>query len=592
LWLAAGCGFQSGHQADEGKVLYGSTTRIRGFDPVRAGDVSSSRAMGKVYEGLYQYVYHARPYRVEPLLAEGLPEVSKDGLTYTIRIRPGIRFQDDPCFVESNGQGRELTAEDFVYSIKRVADQKNASTGFWAFRDRIEGLDDFREQSGRTEESTNYDQAVAGLEAIDRYTLRIRLRQPYPQLLWILTMPYAYAIPREAVEYYGEAFFKHPVGTGPFVLSEWRRNYRLVYDRNPRWHAAQSNGLKRRSAPFVRGPGGPRYEGGSPSKDGATGADEMSLPGVDRIVEVIISDSSTRWLAFMRGQMDWYADISRDNWEAVINADNTLNQALVDRGIRMTSIPALNTFYIGFNMDDPVVGKNARLRQALSCAFNTEAWVRFYNGRIARATGPVPPGVAGAAEEPSLWTFDLERARELLAEAGYPEGVDPATGRRLELTLELGKTDTEMRESTELIIAFMNKIGVRLVPSYNNKPTLFRKIERRDAQMFRLSWFADYPDAENFLQLFYSPNASPGPNRVNYGNPEFDRLYEQARTMQDSPERTALYRQMGQMIINDAPWIFMHHTVDYTLYHPWLENYVPHDFPYGMEKYYRIGNRQ
>jgi ABC-type transport system substrate-binding protein len=140
-------------------------------------------------------------------------------------------------------------------------------------------------------------------------------------------------------------------------------------------------------------------------------------------------------------------------------------------------------------------------------------------------------------------------------------------------------------------MAFMARIGVVVRPSYNNKPTLFKKIEKRQAQMFRLSWYADYPDAENFLQLFYGPNSSPGPNRVNYSNPAFDRLYERVRTMQDSPERTALYARMADMVIDDAPWIFMHHTVNYTLRHDWLRGYHPHDFPYGMEKYYWIERR-
>ncbi|MDD3605286.1 MAG: ABC transporter substrate-binding protein, partial [Kiritimatiellae bacterium] len=279
------------------------------------------------------------------------------------------------------------------------------------------------------------------------------------------------------------------------------------------------------------------------------------------------------------------------NWDVIFRDGGRLAPELAARGIRASGIAGLDTYYIGFNMDDPVVGHNKKLRQALTCAFDSEAWIRYYNHRVTRARGPIPPGVEGYSDEPALHPYDLEKARKLLAEAGWPDGRDPQTGKRLELTLELGQTDTEIRESTELFIGFMDKLGVVINPSYNNKPAFFKKIEQREAQMFRLSWFADYPDAENFLQLFYGPNASPGPNRVNYRRPEYDRLYEEIRVMQDGPERTELYRRMAAMVEEDCPWIFMHHPMAYVLHHDRLRNYAPHDFPYGMEKHFRLEER-
>ena len=278
----------------------------------------------------------------------------------------------------------------------------------------------------------------------------------------------------------------------------------------------------------------------------------------------------------------------RENWDAVITPTGGLTDALREQGVLLCSVPSLDVAYIAFNMDDPVVGKNRKLRQALSCAINTYEWVRFYNHRIVRAKGPIPPGIAGHGDEPRPHAFDLGKASRLLREAGYPDGIDPRTSRRLELTLDLGRTDTQSRESTELLISFMDQIGVVINPSYNNWPTFLEKLGRRQAQMFRIGWVADYPDAENFLQLFYGPNASPGPNRCNYSNAGFDNLYARARVMQDSPERTELYRQMAAIVIQDAPWIFLHHQVEYSLYHDWVRNFRPHDFPYGVEKYYRV----
>jgi ABC-type transport system substrate-binding protein len=217
--------------------------------------------------------------------------------------------------------------------------------------------------------------------------------------------------------------------------------------------------------------------------------------------------------------------------------------------------------------------------------------VNFWNHRVVRAKGPIPPGVAGYTDKQSPYAFDLEKARLLLAEAGYPDGVSTETGKRLQLKLELGSADPQTRESTELVSAFVRKIGVILKPVYNNWPTFLRKMERRQCQLYRLGWIADYPDAENFLQLFYGPNSSPGPNHSNYVNPEFDRLYEKVRIMQDTPERTQLYKEMADIIIEDCPWIFMNHNVDYVPYHSWLGNYKVHDFPYGMGKYRKIDKK-
>jgi len=558
------------------QVYFGETSRIRGFDPIRVSDVPSVQAVSKVYEGLYQYAYLERPYRVEPCLATALPDVSPDGLTYVIPLRRGIFFADDPCFTDTAGRGREVTAEDWVYSLKRLADRRNRSVGYWVLNDRIDGLDEFREASGG---ATNdlYARSVAGIQARDRYTVVLKLKRPYPQLLWVLTMNYTFVVPREAVDRYAAGFVNHPVGTGPFILKEYRPNYRLEFVRNPAW---------------IRTGRVDRYPAAGADGDRTAGllADAgKTVPFLDRIVQYVIGDPSTQWLMFLRGQLA-ASGISRDNWDAVLTPARTLRQDLADRGIRLSMSPALQTGYIGFNMEDPVVGgTNRLLRRALSCAIDSAQWEKFYNGRVVRAKGPIPPGIDGYSDRVQTWAFDPARARQLLADAGYPGGIDPRTGRRLQLTIELGSTETETREAVELIIDFMNRVGINLRPNYQSWPLYLSRLERRDAQMFWLEWIADYPDAENFLQLFYGPNVSPGANHANYVNPAFDRLYEQARTMPDGSERTALYRAMTDIVIEDSPWIFLHHPLSCSLHHAWLGNFKPHDFPYGMLKYYRAG---
>ncbi len=619
-------------------IFYSETKRIAGFDPAKAMDLPSIQAMSKMYEGLVQYAFLERPYRVEPCLAEGLPTVSPDGLTYTFKIRKGIYFQDDPCFKngaalvpcdlnqshlgddsgkkkfeqklakaakEKNvapaayspltplrasvqnpplgsdyaglGKGRELCAADFVYSIKRVADLKVGSPGYWAFRDRIVGLDDFRSHTDHG--ATDYNAPVAGLETPDRYTLRIQLIRPFPALLWILTMNFAYAVPQEAVDYYGADFVSHPVGTGAYILKSHIHNYRLEFERNPKWR--ETNRAER--YPTVGEP--------ADAANGLLADAGRSIPFIDRLVQYVITDPSTQWLLFLSGQLE-AATLTRDNWDAVVTPDRKLTQEMTARGIEMTAAPALDTAYLGINMEDPVLGKNQFLRQAMMAAFDRERWVRFQNGRVTPATGPIPPSMRVSDANESLFPYDLERARSHMVQAGYPEGQDPTTGRRLELTLELGSGESETREMAEVLASFMDRVGIVLVPSYNNWPSFLKKLEQKRAQIFYLNWMADYPDPENFLQLFYGLNITPGANRCNYVNRDYDRLYEKAATLPEGPEKRNVYAQMEQIVKEDCPWLFLHHSLSVTLRHSWLKNYKPHDFPFGFSKYYRIEGRK
>ena len=562
-----------------GMVYFGATDRIRGFDPVTSADVPSAHAIYKVFEGLYEYEYLTRPYTVRPNLAAAMPEVSPDGLTYTFRLKQGVLFANDPCF--PGGKGRELTAEDFVYSWKRVADVKTKSNCFWIFEDRIAGINDYHAASMKRQVS--YDEPVAGLQAVDRYTLRVQLTQPYPQLIWVLTMSYTFVVPREAVEKYGAEFLNHPVGTGPYIVGDWRfRNYGITYVRNPNW---RGDTYPTSGEPGDKGKG-LLADAGKP------------IPFIDEIRQFVISDSSTEWLMFLSGRLA-QSGIARDNFNAVITGQKDLTPELQRLGIRLQKAAELFTTYLGFNMEDPVVGmatdpttdtRHRKLRQALSHCIDIQKWCEFYNHRQMPANSPIPPDIAGHDEsQPLPYAFDLTKARQLLAEAGYPEGRDPQTGQRLQLTLELGNaSEPEERQSVDLLASFFGAVGVELRPSYNNWPEFLKKMERKQHQMFRLGWIADYPDAENFLQLFSSKSISPGPNHTNYNNPQFDELFERARQMPDSPARTALYRQCVDLVTADAPWITLAYPLAFGLQQPWFQNYKFHDFPYPNLKFYKV----
>ncbi len=544
-------------------VFCRSMDRVASMDPAEASSLYSSRAVRMVYETLYEYDYTARPYRLIPCLAEALPEVQSNGLVYVIRIRPDARFQPDPCFgTDAAGQprGRAVTADDVVFSLKRLADRKVASPGAWLVEDAVAGLRAFADASDGAA-ATDYGAPVAGLRALDERTVRIELTRPMNVFAYYLTIAYSAVVPREAVTAYGQDFAGHAVGTGPYRLAEWRRNHQMTYARDPAWRG---------------------WRAGPAAVDPASG----EVP-FDRVVYRLIDDVSTQWLCFLAGELDFLGEITRDNWDVVLDGAGELSAPLRERGITVYAMPTLEVAYIGFNMDDPVVGPNRALRQALNCALDGEAWERFYNHRVVRCDGPVPPGTAGRLETPFPYASNVEKARALLIAAGYPEGVDPRTGKRLVLTLDLGRTSQDMRESTELLVSFLARVGVDLKPQFHNWPTFLRRVAGRQSQMFRLSWSGDYPDAQNFMQLFYSKNGSPGPNRSNFADPAFDRLYEAACAATDGAERNRLWAQAQALVREECPWLFLYFQKSYSLCNRNVLRYQPSDFPYGTEKYLR-----
>lgn len=539
---------------NEPLTLRRSVDRVPSLDPIHAESVGAARAVGLVYETLLEYDYAARPYALRGCVAASLPEVSEDGRVLTFRLRDDVFFGPDRCFGDENAT-RKLTAHDVAYSFKRLADAKLSSPGYWTIEKSVAGAAAFRNAS-REENATDYSREISGIRVLDDRTLQIELVEPSSEFLWKLAMSYTAIVPREAVEMYGRDFASVEVGSGAYRLKSWTRNYRMTFERRP------GRDIARDATPAL-----PGYDGtGEP---------------IHTIEYLVIDDPSTRWLAFLGNMLDLNGEISRDNWDAVIDADGALSADLATRGICLETKPSLDTYYIAFNMDDPVVGANKKLRQAMSCAFDSAQWVSINRGRILAADGPVPPGIDGRDDTPFAYAFDLDKAKKLVAEAGYPSGTDPGTGRRLTLTLDLGRTDQETRESAELFASFMDSIGIVVNLQYNNWPSFLRKVGRREAQLFMVGWIADYPDILNFLQLFVSRNASPGPNRCNYNNPEYDALYDIA-----AQSGSAL--KMQRMIREDVPWIFMHHRRDNMLLHPNIKNHKMHDFPYGMEKHWRM----
>lgn len=543
-----------------------SVQKISGLDPINAGDLYSGREVAKVYEGLLQYHYLKRPYVLAPNLAESMPQASQDGKVYTFKLKKGVLFQDDVAFTATGGKGRELTAEDFVYSIKRVADPKLNSAGWWLFDGKIVGLNEWRE-AGKAG-APDYSKQVEGLKAIDRYTIQVKLKSRSVQFLYALAMPFSFVVPREAVEHYGKEFLNHPVGTGPFRIVEYNRNSRLIWDRNPTYRKEL-------------------YPSEGEPQDKANGLLEDAgkpIPLADRIVVQIIEETQPAWLNFMAGKLD-YSTIPKDNYKQAITPKKDLSSELKEKGIRLLVDPSLDITHYSFNMADPLFANNKYLRQAMSLVYDQEKYNElFYNGRAVPAQGPIPPGLAGYEKEfiNPYRKVNLEKAKELLEKAGYPggKGLPPLEYNTL--------SDSTSRQSADFAQQMFGQLGIKLKVNAYSWPEFMANVKNKRGHLWSYAWGADYPDAENFLQLFYSKNSSPGPNDANYSNPEFDALYEKSLTLSDSPERTALYKKMVGLLVEDAPWIWGAHRLTYTLVQPWLKNFKTHEFDHDRAKYLRV----
>jgi ABC-type transport system substrate-binding protein len=547
------------------KVLNLSTSaEIKGMDPIFADDLYSGNEVARVYEGLLEYHYLKRPYTLIPNLAGSMPDISKDGTTYTFKIKKGVLFHDDPCF--PGGKGRELAAEDFVYSLKRLADPKLQSTGWWILQGKIQGLDEWRDKnSGRP--NVDYSEVVEGLKALDSTTLQFKLKKIFPQFLYSLAMPFTFVVAHEAVEKYGQEFLNHPVGTGPFVLPVFNQSNKIVYTKNPKFRKKYypTEASEEFKDPYYLSDAG------------------KELPLVDKVEVNIIKEEQPRWLNFQKGKIDLIG-IPKDNFAMAVDKDGTLTPEMAKKSIVLIKSPSLDITYVAFNLDNPVF-KNADLRRAMSLASDPQDINRlFYNNTATEAQSIIPPGIAGYLKDfKNPYTGqNLEEARKLLAKAGYPGGQGLPRFTYDTISSSVGRQEGEHFKME------MEKIGIQIDVVQNPWPLLQEKINKRKVQLFGLAWSADYPDAENFLQLLYGPNKSPGPNGSGFDDAEFNSLYQSASVMQDGPARTAIYEKMNRIAGLSVPVIYGFNRQNYILRQGYLKNYIPSDFDHGNTQYFNI----
>jgi len=553
--------------AKEKVLVTASISFIKTLDPIHCDDSYSARETAKIYEGLLQYHYLKRPLELIPSLAEEMPTISEDQLVYTFKIKKGIMFHDNKCF--PNGKGRELTAHDFVYSFKRLADPHQQSANFWLIDGKIKGLAKWREHYSDAGK-IDYAEEIEGIKALDRYTIAFSLTRPCSQFLYVLTMMGCSAVPHEAVEYYGPEFMNHPVGTGPFMLEVFNpQDTQIVYHKNPNF----------RDEYFPK-------EAAEEYKHLLVAYAGKKLPFVDKIITHIINEEQPRWLKFKKGHLD-FLDLTRDQTAStVLDSKNELVQSLHEKGMKIFQIPSISTSYIIFNNYLDLFKNNPKLRQAIAMSLDIEAYNKlFHEGRAIIAQSTVPPGLAGYQKNyVNPYQYNVEKAKQYLAEAGYPDGKGLP-----EITLDI-PLGTTFRQKGEFFQKYMQKIGIKVKIIENIFPELLKKSFNKTTMLHTISWSATYPDAEIFFNLFYGPN-EPGLG-IHFNDPTFNALYEKTSLMNDTPARTALYEQMNQLLGEQVPSVFLVHHQNIFIQQGWLKNYCWSDFHYGTEKYFDIDMEQ
>jgi ABC-type transport system substrate-binding protein len=668
LLLLAACGkvWNNPYPAGEsGKnILYSSfSERPKHLDPAQAYTADEYDFIWQVYEPPLQYHYLKRPYTLIPATAAAIPKPRYFGSTgaelpasagdiaysvYEIHIKPGIRYQPHPAFAKDaaghslyldlkpgdlrdkfsladfpKSGSRELVAADYVYQIKRLAHPRIHSPILGHMSDYIVGLKEYAAlleqedralQAGRPEGTppawaSLAKHEIAGVEVVNRYTYRIKVRGKYPQFIYWLAMPFFAPVPPEADRFYAQAGMAeknlsldwYPVGTGPYMLTENNPNARMLLARNPNFR-------------------GEAYPSEGEPEDAALGLlaeAGNTAPFIDSIVFTREKEGIPYWSKFMQGYYD-QSGISNDNFDNAvrisIEGEAALSPEMEGRGIRLKTSVATSVYYLSFNWLDPVVGgpgdaaeqeRARKLRQAISIAVDNEEFISiFANGRGVPGQGPIPPGIFGfrSGDESfnpvvyektaGAWhRKSVAQAKTLMAEAGYPNGRDASTGQPLVLYLDTTGGGPGGKARLDWYRKQFQKIDVQLEFRTSDWNRFQEKIRKGNTQLFFLGWNADYPDPENFMFLLHGPQGAVkqgGENKANYSNPEFDRLFEQMKNMENGPERQRIIDRMVAVLRQDAPWVWGYHPKDYSLYHAWLSNVKPNQMARNGLKFYRL----
>ncbi len=561
-------------QKDQESITAAETARFAlaqapaSWDPLASDSTANQVIQRQVYECLFEYKPQADPIETQGLLV-GDWTIQAEGLEWILRLRMDATFYDpfDPPLWP--GRRRTVTADDVLYSWLRMADARNNGGGFWAMQGIFLGLDEFHAQTRKSNPKAEQvwqralKQGVAGIQVVDSLTLKLRLTRPDPNLPVRLASPYFAVYPREAVERSGEDFLNQPVGSGPYALESWIPKHQAVLRRVPDWRQeAQPDG--------------------------------MPIAQIPRLSFTTVLEASTRALQFQQGEIDRLTPVQASFGTLIV--DDQPAPELRERGVRLTKLSPAGLSMIAFNMDDPDLGwipgdeagnqKRRLLRQAIAAAFSYQKWHSVIrNGAWAvPAHSFLPPGLADAPRLPNCAynQTNIEQARRLLAQAGWPGGQGAPT-----LRYELGGNTAVDLATGEIFQQSMKAIGLKVDIVTNTWQELRAKMNRREAQVFGRGWSMDWADAENILSLFFGPNQSPNINRSNFQNEEFDQLYREMMKLSGDDRRARIYRML-EILNEELPSVPVDHRIGYLLIQPWLKNVVVHPFDPFACKFYRL----
>jgi len=555
---------------DGAKVLrYAFVIAETGFDPTQILDLYSRTVTSHIFEALYTYDHLARPVAIKPLTAAGMPEHSDDYRTWTVRLRPGIHFADDPAF---GGKPRELVAQDYVYAIKRYADPANKAASWPAVEEaKYSGLNAYRQQIIDSKKPFDYDHEIEGLRALDRYTIRFRLDEPDPRFIanQLAASDLYGAVAREVVEHYGSTVAEHPVGTGPFRLASWRRSSFIVLERNPGHRE--------------------RVYDAEPAADDAEGQALAArfkgrrLPMVDRVEISIIEEPQPYWLSFVNASTDYIERVPADFIDIAMPGGK-LAPNLAKKGIQAyrTLAPDVSMSY--FNMDDPVVGgytpEKVALRRAMSLALDLEREIQVLrHGQAIVAQSPLAPYTTGydAAFKSTNSEYNPARAKALLDLYGYVDRDgdgyrEQPDGSPLTITMAT-EPDQRTRQFAELRKKNWSAIGVRVDFRPAKWPENMKSARAGTLQMWSLGQLADVPDGQKTaLQALYGPQAG-SQNFAHFRHKEVDALYERMLVIPDGPERLAMFDRIKRIAVAYVPYKFHAHRIFTDLAQRWLVGY-------------------
>lgn len=567
-------------KADPAKVLHLSFEAADdGFDMQRTNNLYSIWVAQAIFETLLTYDFLARPAKLVPNVAEGMPEISADGKTYVIRIKKDIYFTPDPAF---KGVRRELVAADFAYNIKRLVDPKNRSPSGGTFEGKIVGLDEVMLKARKTGRF-DYDAPIAGLEMPDRYTLRIQLTHPDPTFLYLLADVNTAAVAREVIEMYGENAGRHPVGTGPYMLKEYVPRSRIMLEANPDYR-----GFVWDFKP-TEDPGDEKIVRDMQGKH---------MPQVGRVEISIIEEEQSRWLAFDSGQLD-LEQLSDPAAPKVLDKGK-LRPEYIAKGISLFRFRAPEIAYTFFNFRDPVVGgfslEKIALRRAIAMAYNVDeevARVRF--GQAVRAQSIIPPGVNGFEQDyRNSIAYDPELANKLLDRFGYRKGQDGfrtmPDGKPLVLKIH-SAPNTRDKARMEVWKRSLDRVGIRADFPVSSFADNLKASYKCELMMWGLGGTAGIPDGMDFLESYYGPYAARGANRSCYESAAYDAMFEKARILPEGPERQELYTKMVRQLEADTAIVLHLWRIRNWVVQPWVKGFKRHPMIHADWHYLDVEKR-